>query len=65
MGKCYVNIDGFRKTISGKRKVWHTDGVITFCCSPVKCVFIKEKATKHNGYEPYSGYVEQKYVEEA
>ncbi len=55
--KCYVNLNGFRKTETGKRKVWTTDGEPTYCCELRPSYFVHEKNTKHNGYNGYSGYV--------
>ena len=55
--KCYVNIEGFKKTESGKRKVWTTDGVPTYCCCFTPAYFVWEKATRHNNHDPYSGYM--------
>jgi hypothetical protein len=62
--RCYVNLDGFRKTKSGKRKVWQTDGVVTYCCSANPSLFVWEKNTRYNDYNGYHGYVNQSQVEE-
>ncbi len=62
--RVYVNLEGFDKTETGLRKVWRTDGVQTYACSFEPCYFIWEKGTKHNGYEPYSGYVSIRDVQE-
>ena len=55
--RCLIDIEGFRKTETGKKKIWRTDNVPTYCCSITPALFIWEKATRHNGYDPYSGYV--------
>jgi len=54
--RCTINFDGFRKTDTGKRKVWRTDGIPTYCCSFTPAYFVWEKNTKHNGYNGYTGY---------
>ena len=61
--KCHVNLEGFEKNLSGKRKVWTTDGMPTYCCCFTPAYFIWEKDTQYNDYEGYSGYVDTKYVE--
>lgn len=60
--KCYVNLDSMEKTDTGKRKVWRTDNITTFCCDIVPALFVWEKSTKHNGYNGYNGYVNARYV---
>lgn len=55
--RCYVNIEGYNKTLSGRRKIWWTDGIKTYCCSANPTLLIWEKANKYNSYNPYSGYV--------
>ena len=60
--RCTVNLDGYRKTDTGKRKVWQTDGMITHCCSFTPSLFVWEKNTRHNGYNGYSGYVRANLV---
>jgi len=60
--RCLIDIEGFRKTKSGKKKIWRTDNVPTYCCCTLPALFIWEKGTSHNGYEPYSGYVNEKSV---
>jgi len=60
--RCYVNLDGFEKTKTGRRKVWRTDAIPTHCCSLDVSFFIWEKATFYNCYEPYNGYVSPKHI---
>jgi len=60
--RCYVNLKGFKKTQTGKQKVWQTDNRITYCCSLSPALFVWEKNTKHNDYNGYSGYVPLKSV---
>ncbi len=60
--RCHVDLDSFKKTDTGKRKVWFTANVITYCCSCEPCLFIWERSTKYNDYNPYSGYVPVKRV---
>ena len=60
--RCTVDMDGFRKTKTGKRKVWRTDNKITYCCSLNPTLFIWEKNTRYNHYDGYSGYVSSKLV---
>ena len=60
--RCLIDIEGFRKTESGKRKIWKTDNLLTFCCSVNPALFIWEKAAKNNDFNPYSGYVNKKSV---
>jgi hypothetical protein len=55
--RCYVNIDYLAKTDTGRRKIWRTDAVPTYVCSFTPAYFIWEKATRHNGYNAYTGYV--------
>ena len=55
--RCHVNLEGFDKTSTGKRKVWRTDNELTYCCSFTPSLFIWEKNTKYNHYEGYYGYV--------
>ncbi|MFH1379295.1 MAG: hypothetical protein ABII23_03340 [bacterium] len=62
--QCYIKgIDSLKKTVTGKRKVWRTDNLVTYCCSLMPAFFIWEKSTKHNGYDPYTGYVATRHVE--
>ena len=61
--KCHIDFDHFKYTNTGKRKVWRTDNVRTYCCSFTPTLFVWERATKFNNYNPYSGYVEEKHVE--
>jgi len=60
--RCIVDLDGFRKTETGKQKIWRTDNRITYCCSSTPSLFIWEKNTKYNHYEGYSGYVDPSVV---
>ena len=60
--RCLIDVDGFRKTDTGKRKIWRTDNIDTYCCCLTPAVFVRERATKHNGYEPYTGYFERKHI---
>lgn len=60
--RCTVNLSDFEKTETGKPKIWRTDGVKTFCCDTTPAYFIWEKASRFNSYEPYSGYVNCRYV---
>ena len=60
--KCRVDIDSMRLTETGKQKVWRTDNQITYCCDFVPALFVWERSTKHNEYNPYSGYVNARTV---
>ena len=61
--RVFVNLDGFEKTNSGKRKVWYTDKIRTYCCTMQPAFFVWEKSHRGNDYDPYSGYVDCKYIE--
>lgn len=61
--KCHIDLDLFRNTETGKRKVWRTDNEVTYCCCTTPTLFIWERATKFNEYNPYSGYIDAKHVE--
>lgn len=61
--KCYVNMEHFDKTETGKRKAWRTDNILTHCCSFDASLFIWERNTKYNHYEGYYGYVSPSVVE--
>lgn len=61
--RCYVNDIDLKHTLTGKRKIWRTDNKITFCCSFTPSLFIWERATQFNNYEPYTGYVNPEIVE--
>ena len=63
MARIHVNLPGFTHTESGKRKVWQSDLVKTYCCSLYPDYFIWEKNTRHNGYNGYNGYVSIKAIE--
>ena len=60
--RCTLDIPDMKKTESGKTKIWKTDNIRTFCCEIHPSLFIWEKATKHNNYDPYYGYVYEKHV---
>ena len=60
--KCHIDLDGFRKTATGKSKVWRTDAVDTFCCSMVPVWFVWERATQYNDYYPYTGYIDPEHI---
>jgi len=60
--RCTIDMDGFRKTSSGKRKIWRTDNEITYCCSLTPSLFIWEKNTAFNNYNGYNGYVNPNVV---
>jgi len=62
--RIYVNFPGMTHTETGKRKVWYTDKVETYCCSLDPTYYVWEKKTKHNGYNGYTGYVSTKYIQE-
>jgi hypothetical protein len=64
MARVHINIEGFKRNPSGKRKVWQSDLKRTYCCewwNP--CYFVWEKNTRHNGYNGYNGYVSIKFIE--
>jgi len=61
--RCHVSLDNFKQTLTGKKKVWRTDGVLTHCCDAKPVLFIWEKSTAHNKYNGYSGYVDPSDVE--
>jgi len=63
MARVHVNLPGFTHTESGKRKVWQSDLVKTYCCSLYPDYFIWEKNTRQNGYNGYNGYVSIKSIE--
>lgn len=63
--RVYVNLDGFSHNPSGSRKVWRSDLQKTYCCEMQPSVFIWEKASKQNNFDPYQGYVLLRDVEEA
>jgi len=60
--RCTVDMEGFRKTETGKVKIWHTDNILTHCCSFAVSLFIWEKNTAFNHYQGYSGYVNPNVV---
>jgi hypothetical protein len=61
--RCHIKGEGFDRTQTGKRKVWRTDNIPTFCCEAIASFFIWERATKYNDYNPYSGYVRKEDIE--
>ena len=56
--RCTINLDNFRKTETGKTKIWQTDGIKTYCCSLTPSLFVWERNTRANNYQGYSGYVQ-------
>jgi len=61
--RCYVNLEGFKWTKTGKRKVWQTDNMPVHCCSWESSLFVWERNTKYNNYDGYGGYIDPKFVE--
>lgn len=60
--KCLIDLDGFRKTKTGKQKIWRTDAIRTFCCEIYPSYLVWERSTKWNDYDPYVGYVSTKNI---
>ena len=60
--QCTIDMDDFRKTETGKPKIWRTNAIETYCCCLTPAFFVWERNTKHNGYNGYSGYVDTKRV---
>jgi len=78
MLRVHVDIPNLTHTVSGKRKVWFTNGKhhpqlckrqdelgqwITYACSLDPVIFVWEKNTKYNDYNGHSFYVSPKHVE--